>query len=94
MITVTSNPFEEKAREEDQLREQLHHISCPHCKNTMDHLDFDIDEYYTEAPPCQSIFKVHWTCNNCNQSFVTEHHLILMGGEYVIQPVSVAVGVK
>ena len=94
MITVTSNPFEEKAMEEDQLREQLHHISCPHCKNTMNHQDFDIEDYYTKAPPEQTIFKVHWTCQNCCQSFTTEHNLILVGREYVIEPVSVAVEVE
>ena len=88
------NPFEEKAIEEDQLREQLKHISCPHCQNTMNHLDFDIEDYYTLAPPEQTIFKVHWVCENCCQCFTTEHNLILVGGEYVIEPVSVAVEVE
>jgi uncharacterized protein with PIN domain len=73
MVTIAQTPYEEQDAEEEAIHTQTRFIRCPYCHAGND--DQLIDDYYTEKPPMDKYFTIHWICDNCQSSYITTHEL-------------------
>jgi C4-type Zn-finger protein len=74
-MRITGTPYEEQEREQTQIYQDLHFISCPVCSQTVHDECVDLVDYYCQMPPRQSEFVVKWECTSCGLQFKTYHTL-------------------